>query len=137
MSRENVAIVRRGYELFAANDLEGASALFSADAEVADEGGLGVADTAPGTRYGPEGFLRASEEALEAFEDYRIEAEDFIDAGEAVVVPVRISGRGRASGANLEMRLAHLWVFRDDGKVIRGEVYRTTEEALGAVGLGE
>jgi ketosteroid isomerase-like protein len=55
----------------------------------------------------------------------------FIDAGEAVVVPVRISGRGRASGARLDTRLVHLWVLRD-GKAITGEVYRSTEDALEA-----
>jgi uncharacterized protein len=136
MSQENVEIVRRGYELYAAGDLEGVTALFSADAELADAGGLGVAGTAAGTRHGPEGFLRANEEVLEAFEDYRVETEDFIDAGEAVVVPVRISGQGRASRAKQEARLAHLWVLRN-GKVIRGEVYRTTEEALQAAGLRE
>jgi uncharacterized protein len=134
MSQENVETVRRGYELYAAGDLDGVAALFSADAELADGGGLGVAGTAAGTRYGAEGFLRAAEEALEAFEEYRVEAEDFIDAGDAVVVPVRISGRGRASGAKLETRLAHLWVFGSDGNVNRGEVYRTAAEALAVVG---
>ena len=134
MSEGNVALVRRGYELYDAGDLEGVAGLFAEDAEVSDAGGLGVTGTAAGTRHGPEGFLRAVEEAVEAFEDYRTEAEEFIDAGDAVVVPVRISGRGRASGVELEERLAHLWVLRN-GKVIRGEVYRTTEEALEAAGL--
>jgi ketosteroid isomerase-like protein len=50
MSKENVDTVRRGYELYAANDLEGVSALFADDAELADTGGLGLADTAAGTR---------------------------------------------------------------------------------------
>ena len=136
MSRENVESVRRGYELYAAGDLEGVASLFADDAELADAGGLGVAGTAAGVRYGPEGFLRANEEALEAFEDYRVEAEEFIDAGETVVVAVRISGRGRASGAELETHLAHVWVFRN-GKVIRGDVYWSTEEALEAVGRRE
>jgi len=136
MSRKNVEIVRRGYELYAGGDLEGVAALFSDDAELADAGGLGVAGTATGTRYGPEGFLRATDETLEAFEDYRVEPEEFIDVGNAVVAQVRISGRGRASGANLEIRLAHLWVLHD-GMAIRGEVYRTTEEALEAAGLSE
>jgi uncharacterized protein len=134
MSQENVEAVRRGYELYAAGDVEGVAGLFADDAELADAGGLGVAGTAAGVRYGPEGFLRATEEALEAFEDYRVEAEEYIDADDAVVVPVRISGRGRASGAMLETRLAHVWVFRS-GKVIRGDVYWTTEEALDAVGF--
>jgi uncharacterized protein len=131
MSKENVETVRRGYELYEAGDLEGVAGLISDNAELADAGGLGVADTAAGTRRGPEGFLRASEETLEAFDDFRVETEEFIDAGEAVVVPVRISGRGRTSGAKLETRLAHLWMLRD-GKVTHGEVYRTTEEALEA-----
>ena len=136
MSQENVEIVRRGYELFAEGDLEGAAALLSADVEVPDAGGLGATGTATGTRRGREAFIRASEEAFEAFEDYRTEAEEFIDAGDAVVVPVRISGRGRASGAKLETRLTHVWVFRN-GKVIRGEVYQSPSEALEAVGRSE
>jgi ketosteroid isomerase-like protein len=90
MSEENVEVVRRGYELYGAGDLAGVSAVFAPDAELADTGGLGLADTAAGTRHGPEGFLRATEEVLEAFEDYRIETKDFIEAGDAVVVPVRI-----------------------------------------------
>ena len=136
MSRENVEIIRRGYELFDAGDLDGVAALFADEAELADLGGLGVVGTAAGTQYGPEGFLRSSQEALDAFEDYRVEAEEFVDAGDAVVVPVRIFGRGRASGAVMETRLAHVWVFRGD-KVIRGDVYRSTAEALDAVGLRE
>ena len=137
MSQDNVDIVRRGYELYAAGDLEGVSGMFSTDAEVADSGGLGLAGTAAGTLHGPEGFLRAANESLEAFDDYHVEAEDYIDTGDAVVVLVRISGRGRASGAKMETRLAHLWVLGSNGKVIRGEVYRTTAEALAAVGLPE
>ena len=136
MSQENVEIVRRGYERYEAGDLEGVAALFSDDAEMADAGGLGIAGTAAGRRVGPEGFLRATEEVQEAFDDYSIEAEEFIDAGEAVVVRVRISGRGRASAAMLETRLAHVWVLRD-GKVIRGEVYPDRDEALEAAGLSE
>ncbi len=107
------------------------AALFEADAEMADAGGLGVAGTAVGTRRGPEGFLRGTEEVQESFEDFRIEPEDFIDAGDGVIVPVRISGKGRASGVEQEEHLMHLWVLRD-GKVIRGEVFRTTDEALEA-----
>jgi ketosteroid isomerase-like protein len=136
MSQENVEIVRRGYELFAAGDLEAVAELFADDAQLPGAGGLGIAGTAASTYYGPEGFLRGIEEALESFEDYHVEPEEFIHAGDSVVVPVRISGRGRASGAPLETRLAHVWVFRN-GKVIRSEIYRTVPEALEAVGLSE
>jgi ketosteroid isomerase-like protein len=134
MSQENVEIVRRGYTMFGEADIAGVADLFASDAEIADGGGLGMVGTAAGTRFGPEGYLRSVEEADEAFADYRIEAEDFIDAGEAVIVPVTVSGRGRVSGAPLEMHLVHTWVVRDDGRIIRGEVYRTVDEALEAVG---
>jgi uncharacterized protein len=136
MSQENVEIVRRGYELYGVGDLEGVARMFADDAELADLGGLGVVGTAAARRYGPEGFLLANAEALDAFDDYHVEVEDFIDAGDAVVAPVRISGRGKASAAKLETRLAHVWVLRG-GKVIRGEVYRTVEDALEAVRLPE
>lgn len=125
-------IVRRGYERFAAGDLTGVTDLIADDAELPDAGGLGLADTAAGTRQGPNGFLQGLEETVEAFEDYRVEPQDFIDAGDAVVVPVRISGRGRASGAMLEAHVVHVWVLRD-GRAIRNEIYRTTAEALEAV----
>jgi uncharacterized protein len=136
MSEQNVEIVRRGYELYATGDLEGVAALFAPDSDIPDAGGLGVAGSAVGRRHGPEGFLSGAREALDAFDDYRVEVEEFIEAGDAVLVPVRISGRGRASGAEMEVRLVHLWVFRD-AKVIRGEVYRSTDEALEAIGLSE
>ena len=65
MSQENVQIVRRGYELFAAGDLVGVAGLFSPDAEVADGGGLGVAGTASGTRaHAPLGGFGAGTELL-------------------------------------------------------------------------
>jgi ketosteroid isomerase-like protein len=137
MSQENVKIIRRGYVMFGEGDVSGVAELFAPDAEVADGGGLGMAGTAAGTRFGPEGYLRSAEEAAEAFADYRVDAKDFIDAGETVIVPVRISGRGRVSGAPLEMHLVHSWVVRDDGKISRGEVYRTVDEALEAVGRSE
>ena len=137
MSQENVEIIRRGYALFAAGDFEAVAALLSDDVEVTDAGGLGVTGSAAGTRHGPEGFLRSTQEALEAFEDFHVEPENFIDAGDVVVVPVRITGRGRGSGMEMEMRLAHLWVLRSDSKVVRSEIYETTEEALEAAGPSE
>ncbi|HEX4187371.1 MAG TPA: nuclear transport factor 2 family protein, partial [Solirubrobacteraceae bacterium] len=137
MSQENVETVRRGYELYAAGDLTSVAALFSHGAELADGGGLGVVGTAAGTLHGPDGFLRSASESMEVFADFHLETDDLIEAGDAVIAVVRIFGTGNVSGAHLTVRLAHLWVFGDDGKVIRGEVFRTTEDALKALGLEE
>jgi ketosteroid isomerase-like protein len=102
MSQENVEVVRRGYELFAAGDVQGVAALVAEGAELADVGGLGIGGTAAGTRYGPEGFVRASEDTQEAFEDYSVEPQEFhgydlgkdVEAGGSVEfdVPATIEG---------------------------------------------
>jgi hypothetical protein len=63
-----------------------------------------------------------------------VKSDEPIAVGEAVVVPVRILGRGRAGGARLEMCAAHLWLL-EDGLVLHGEVYRTAEEARQAARL--
>ena len=131
MSQENVDIIRHGYELYTQGNIDAVAELFTEDAEIADAGGLGIAGTAAGVRHGPEGFRRVVEETMDVFEDFEVETEEFLDTGDAVVVPVRITGRGKASGAQMEMRLVHLWVLRD-GKAIRGEVHRTVDEALAA-----
>jgi ketosteroid isomerase-like protein len=135
MSEQNVEIVRRGYERFAAGDLDGVAALFADEAEMPGGGGLGIEGTM-GMRRGPEGMLQAMQEALDAFDDYRVEVEEIFDPSEtAVIALVRIAGRGKASGMEQEVRLAHLW-FVQDGKAIRGEVHRTRDEAMEAARAG-
>ena len=69
-----------------------------------------------------------------AFSDWHFEIERFIDAGDDVVAFVREYGRGRGSGAEVEMRRANVWTFRD-GKVIRMRSFSTREAALEAAGL--
>ena len=132
MPSDNVATAQRGYDLFAAGDLEGVAALFCSEADLARAGGLGLEDAGGERRSGPEGFLSATRELLDTFDDYAIEAEEFIQHREAVVVPVRISGTGKVSGASLEMHLVHLWIFHPTGKVERSEVFRTVDEAVAA-----
>ena len=73
---------------------------------------------------------------LDVMEDPGIEAEDFIDAGDKVVVAIRIFGRGRGSGIDVEANWFHVITARDD-KAARIEWYATREAALEAAGLRE
>jgi ketosteroid isomerase-like protein len=73
-------------------------------------------------------------EMLEVMEEPQIEAEEIIDAGERVVIAIRISGRGRASGIDVEANWFHVATPRDD-KVVRIEWYASREDALEAAGL--
>jgi ketosteroid isomerase-like protein len=71
---------------------------------------------------------------LEEWEELRLEVEELHVAGDQVVLVVHQRGRGRASGVEIENRVAFLWRICDR-RVCRFEVYPRPAEALSAVGL--
>ena len=73
---------------------------------------------------------------MEAFSEGWLEAEEFIDRGDYLIVPYRFGGRARHTGLDVEFSFVHLIALRD-GKVTRLEVHRTKAEALEAAGLSE
>jgi ketosteroid isomerase-like protein len=75
------------------------------------------------------------EDFLADFEGARIEGEEFLEAGDSVVVRVRQEARGPESGAPVAMSYYQLWTLRG-GSVIRIESVMERDDALAAVGLG-
>jgi ketosteroid isomerase-like protein len=71
-----------------------------------------------------------------AWEELEVTAEEFIDAGERVLVTVHHRGRGFGSGIEVEARFYLLYTLRD-GKVVRQDEYAARAEALEAAGLSE
>jgi ketosteroid isomerase-like protein len=138
MSQENVAIVRHGYEALNSGDVEAALALFDPDVEVhlaQDAGNVIGLDFEPVYR-GVEGFLRFLGRLSEAFGEFRWEPEEYFDAGDDVVVFVRMITTGRRSGTKTEHPLGHLCTMRD-GKLVRHETFWERSTALEAAGLSE
>ena len=86
--------------------------------------------------HGPEGANQFNAEWADAWDGWELEAEDYIDAGECVVVIVNQRGRSKATGIPVDMRFAQVWSFRD-GQAIRMQMYASVDEALEAVGLSE
>ena len=83
-----------------------------------------------------EGFVDVMREWLSAWErPLTIEAENFHEAGDRILVLIHWAGKGKESGAQIEGSGAHLWTFRD-GLVVRYEVYRDRDEARAALGVG-
>ena len=130
MSQENVEIIKRTYEAFAAGDM-------SAIRESADPG-LVTARYEPDmtTWHGFEGFLRATADWTSDFDEFSITADDLIDAGDRVIVRVHQRARGRSSGAVVE---ADFWFVHTlvKGKVTRLDMFATKDLALKAAGLEE
>ncbi len=80
-----------------------------------------------------EEFVAAMREWLSAWErPLTIEAEEYIESGDRILVLIHWSGRGKGSGAQIEGQGAHLWTFRE-GLVVRYEVYRDRDEARSAL----
>jgi ketosteroid isomerase-like protein len=133
MSRENVEIVRLGYERFNDGDVDGFLQLCAPDFEFRDLPAL----PGSGVFIGHDGYRTWWAQLVDAFEDLRFEAEEFIDAGgDRVVVVNHAIGRGRGSGADVEMHFSNVWTL-SDGKVVRLIVYNDHAEALDAAGLSE
>src|SRR5262249_37403625 len=86
--------------------------------------------------HGPEGLLKFIRGQTEAFERMWIEAEEFLDAGDRVVIPIRFGGRARHTGLDVEFPVPPLCPYRE-GKLLRDEIYPTKAEALEAAGLSE
>ncbi len=129
MSQENVEIVRRSYGHYMATGEVRAHADL-----VWDVSNLGWPDQQIYT--GNEGATQFMAEWADAWDDWEMEAEDYIDAGERVVVILTQRGRSKATGIPVEMRFAQVWTLRD-GLGIRMQLYASVEEALEAVGLSE
>jgi ketosteroid isomerase-like protein len=131
MSQENLGLVRRAYEAFAEGDLETALAIFSPDVEIEDHD---RSLSSPLVDRGSEGFLRLVARANEGFEDVRYAPEAFKEAGTHVLVDVRRTGRGSASGVPVEERQFHVWDM-EDGRAVRLRAFLERGRARQAVGL--
>ena len=129
MSQENVDIIRRGYEHWVATG----ELLAPADL-VWDVSHLGWPDQQ--IYRGREGADQFNAEWASAWDDWELEPEDYVDAGERVVVIINQRGRSKGSGIPLDMRFAQVWTLRD-GRGIRMEMYASVDDALEAVGLSE
>jgi ketosteroid isomerase-like protein len=131
VSRKNIEIVRGIYEAFARTDIQ--SAFEAIDPEV-------VWDLTnhswPGADqyHGHEGIVEVLSEWIGSFEEYRIEPEQFLDAGDQVVVVQHEVGRHRGSDMPLDRRSASVYTLRE-GKATRIDHYLDVAKGIEAAGL--
>ena len=135
MSEENVELVREGYEAVNSGDLEKGLALFDPGTEIRP--GVDVPNTdLEDAYYGAEGFLEFLGRMSESFEEVRWEPEEFIDAGDDVVVLIRMTAKGRGSGVEIVRPIAHICSMRN-GRLARHVTYWDRAGAFKAAGLSE
>ena len=83
---------------------------------------------------GRDAVIKASTHYWGTWDDYHVEAEEILDAGQSVVVIIRERGRGKGSGAPFDQQHPQVWTFRGS-RIIRWESLATRAEALEAAGL--
>jgi ketosteroid isomerase-like protein len=127
MSRENLELLRDGYEAFNHGTWESIAENFTEDFVGRDRAEL----PDPKEYRGVEGARQAFFDSFRTFEDFRVEPLEYIDGGDWVLVVLRQHGRGALSGADVTGNVVHLWRLRD-GKIEGLFVFTTKEEALAA-----
>ena len=131
MSQGNVEVVRRSYEALARNDIEGALEAIDPQIEIHDH------DLPDAGEYrGIDGLFRWQADWEASWESWRWEPEEFLAAGDRVVVALRVHAKGRGSGVEIDRLDGAVWAMRD-GKGVRLDYYGSKAEALAAVGLPE
>jgi ketosteroid isomerase-like protein len=132
MASQNVELVRSIFAAWERGEF-GLADFADADLEFVRADG-----PAPGSWRGFASIARAMREALSAWDDFRLKAEEYRELDEErVLVFVTVSGRGKRSGidaALLRANAAEVLHLRD-GKVTRIVTYYDRDRALAELGI--
>ncbi len=123
----NVDTARSAYEAFGSGDLNALSESFAEDAVwvTSDELPLG------GETRGRDQILGNFAQIPNYWSEFRVEPEEFIDAGEYVVV--RGTQRAANDKGSFEAPFVHLLKY-EDGKAVRGEFFTDSAKAAKLLG---
>jgi hypothetical protein len=64
-----------------------------------------------------------------AWDDWELNLEELLEAGDQVVAMLRQRGRAKSTGLPVDMHFSQVWTIRD-GKQLRMQLYASPEEAL-------
>jgi ketosteroid isomerase-like protein len=131
MSQTKLEIVRGIYERWGRGDFRAGFELYDPYIQLV----LGPEFPDAHAYCGPDEIRRyMREDFLTDFEHATISGEEFLEAGDSVVVRVHQQAAGAGSGAPVALRYYQVWTFRGRS-VIRIESIREREDALAAAGL--
>ena len=133
MSRENVEVVRRGFEAMSRGDLSQVLAIIHPDFEVSVPAEL---SPEPDTYRGHEGIRRYFRSFEAEMEEIRFLPERFWEVDDMVVVAVRLTAKGKSTGIPVEQLTGQVWTVVD-GRARTARIYPDPADALDAVGLRE
>jgi ketosteroid isomerase-like protein len=130
---ENVKLVRGMLERVGSRS-QNPEALYEllAPDVVWDSSPMGLPDS--GVYVGHDGVREFWRRWLGPWEEWEFLPEEFVAAGDKVVVAMYMRGRGKGSGVWVEQRHGQVWTVRD-GKIARHDLCPDAEHALRAAGI--
>lgn len=132
LSQENLDIVRRVYDSLENPDAS-VRALWHPEVDFDVSRDIFGAVVGGGRYRGVEGVRSWMLDLYAAWDRMDIDCEELIEAGEQVISVLRVRGRGRTSGIELEYHPAGVWTLRRR-KIVRVVWFATRDDALEAVG---
>ena len=133
MSRERRETLGLVVDAFNRRDVEGLAALLANDAEIVPTRAALEATTA---YRGPTAAAQWYAAVDESWDELVVEIDELRERGDRVLGFGRIRGRGRQSGAAIDVEAAAVARFRD-GLITNLRIYTSRTEALEAAGLSE
>ena len=138
MSQENVEAVRKLFTAIQGVDADNVEHRLDSVREVFDPEVEWVAvphSLLASEEYrGYDGIRRFWTQFISAWDEYGIQVDELIDAGDQVVAVMRLNGRTNA--LEVDEARSSLLTFRD-GRILRIEPFASKAEALEAAGLGK
>jgi ketosteroid isomerase-like protein len=130
MSQENVETVRRFHDALNAREVQTIDDLL--DPEVVWVTNAAGPDKR--TFRGHAGFRQLQRLFEDTLDNVRLDAVEFVDAGDHVVTCGYMRARGASSGAEIETGRGWLWSLRD-GRIVRHQTFPERSDAIEAAGL--
>ncbi|MGE3993197.1 nuclear transport factor 2 family protein [Pseudorhodoplanes sp.] len=85
-----------------------------------------------GEHRGPEGFMNMLKGTIALFESFKTQADPILDAGDYMILPIRITAKSKIGR---EMKIENLWLFKvSDGRLVSATIYADSGASLAATG---
>jgi ketosteroid isomerase-like protein len=132
MPDSNLPLIRAIYDAFGSGDIPGVLGRMASDIEWNEAENFPYADGNP--YVGPDAIVKGVFMRLGGeWDGFAVVPEDFLDAGDTVVVLGRYKGRHKATGRPLDAQMCHVWRVKD-GKATRFQQYTDTLQAARVTG---
>jgi ketosteroid isomerase-like protein len=129
LTSQNIETVRRGFEAFNRDGVEGILPFIHPEFEATTPPDLA---SEPDTYRGHDGVRRWFDSFREVMEEIRWDPRAFHEEGGRVVVEFTLRARGKITGLDFGQEAVMVWELRD-GRAIGLELYPTLEEARAAL----